>query len=381
MSELREVFRNAIDLNRYSNGVSRRLIRAYNDAVLDAVDQLRGIDELASPVKAARLRAILAQLNDSLRTWSGDSIATMTEELQGLAVLQSEFATEQLQKALPAGAAATVGTVEISPALGQAIVTTQPTVAGVVNLSDSFERIARNAVTFQLTLGQEISLPNGEVVREAFSKMSERQAELFSAAVRNGLLEGESVPSIVRRLKGRLTKEQRGSIDTIIAAGGQATSIPNNQIRAIVRTSVNQVAVAADRIIAAENPDATAKYRYTATLDSRTSAICRALDGKVFEHGKGPYPPQHFNCRSRYINIPIGLEKEFEEAREDYGEWLDAQSEAERRKILGPGRLAMWDGMVKKYGASDAIRKFVAKDGSELTLDELRSRGYGSARK
>ena len=123
--------------------------------------------------------------------------------------------------------------------------TSQPTVAGVVNLSDSFERIARNHdFTFQLTVGQEISLPNGEVVREAFSKMSDRQAELFSVAVRNGLLEGESVPSIVRRLKGRLrTKEQRGSIDTIIAAGGQATSIPNNQIRAIVRTSVNQVAV------------------------------------------------------------------------------------------------------------------------------------------
>ena len=410
MSELREIFRNAIDLNRYSNSVSRRLIRAYNDAVLDAVDQLRGIDELASPVKAARLRAILAQLNDSLRTWSGDSIATMTEELQGLVVLQSEFAAEQLQKALPAGAAATVGTVEISPALGQAIVTTQPTVAGVVNLSDSFERIARNAVTFQLTLGQEISLPNGEVVREAFSKMSERQAELFSAAVRNGLLEGESVPSIVRRLKGRLTKEQRGSIDTIIAAGGQATSIPNNQIRAIVRTSVNQVAVAADRIIAAENPDATAKYRYTATLDSRTSAICRALDGKVFKHGQGPYPPQHFNCRSRYINIPIGLEKEFEEAREDYGEWLNKRGADETadehllrkaqvfgfsgkkgrdekpseffarvRRSPGGQRARIFDNLVKKFGPSDAIRKFVAKDGSELTLDQLRNRGYGSS--
>ena len=379
MSELREIFRNAIDLNRYSNSVSRRLIRAYNDVVLDAVDQLRGIDELASPVKAARLRAILAQLNDSLRTWSGESIATMTEELQGLAVLQSEFAAEQLQKALPAGAAATVGTVEISPALGQAIVTTQPTVAGVVNLSDSFERIARNAVTFQLTIGQEISLPNGEVVREAFSKMSDRQAELFSQAVRNGLLEGESVPSIVRRLKGRLTKEQRGSIDTVIAAGGQATSIPNNQIRAIVRTSVNQVATAADRIIAAENPELTAKYRYTATLDSRTTAICRALDGNVFKHGQGPYPPQHFNCRSRYVNIPIGLEKEFEEAREDYGEWLNDQSDAVKRDALGPGRLAMWDGLVKKYGPSDAIRKFVAKDGSELTLNQLRERGYGTS--
>ena len=377
MTELREVFRNAIDLNRYSNSVSRRLIRAYNDAVLDAVDQLRGIDELASPVKAARLRAILAQLNDSLRSWSGESIATMTQELQGLAVLQSEFAVEQLQKALPAGTAATVGTVEISPALGQAIVSTEPTMAGVVNLSDSFERIARSPVTFQLTVGQEISLPNGEIVRTALEKMSARQAELFSVAVRNGLIEGQSVNAIVRRLKGRLTKEQRGSIDTIIAAGGQATSIPNNQIRAIVRTTVNQVATAADQIIAAENPDLTKKYRYTAVLDSRTSPICRALDGKVFVHGKGPLPPQHFNCRSVYVNIPIGLEKEFREAREDYGEWLNKQDDATKRQVLGPERLLLWKGMVKRFGPSDAIRKFVARDGSELTLDQLRKRGYG----
>tara|TARA_R100000482_G_scaffold52829_1_gene18876 strand:- start:77 stop:1222 length:1146 start_codon:yes stop_codon:yes gene_type:complete len=381
MTELREVFRNAIDLNRYSNSVSRRLIRAYNDAVLDAVDQLRGIDELASPVKAARLRSILAQLNDSLRSWSGESIATMAEELQGLAVLQSEFAVEQLQKALPAGTAATVGTVEISPALGQAIVSTEPTMAGVVNLSDSFERIARSPVTFQLTVGQEISLPNGEIVRTALEKMSARQAELFSVAVRNGLIEGQSVNAIVRRLKGRLTKEQRGSIDTIIAAGGQATSIPNNQIRAIVRTTVNQVATAADQIIAAENPDLTEKYRYTAVLDSRTSPICRALDGKVFVHGKGPLPPQHFNCRSVYVNIPIGLEREFREAREDYGEWLNKQDDATKRQVLGPERLALWKGMVKRFGPSDAIRKFVARDGSELTLDQLRKRGYGSASK
>ena len=379
MSQLKELYRNAIDLNRYSNGVARRLVRAYNDVVLDVVDQLLWIDELASPVKAARLRAILAQLDESLNTWSAASIAEMTEELQGLAVLQTEFAAGQLEKALPAGAAATVRTVEISPALAEAIVTTQPTVRGVVNLSDSFERIARNPVNFQLTVGQQISLPNGEVLREAFQNISARQSEIFSLSVRNGLLEGQSIENIVRRAKGRLNREQRGSIDTIIAAGGQATSIPNNQIRAIVRTSVNQVSVAADRIVAAENPDVTEKYRYTATLDTKTSAICRALDGKVFVHGKGPYPPQHFNCRSRYVNIPTGLEKEFENIRDDYGEWLNGQDDSVKKDVLGPGRLALWDGLVKKYGASDAIRKFVGKDGSELNLDQLKRR-YSSGK-
>ncbi len=231
MSEFKELYRNAIDLNRYSNGLARRLIRAYNDAVLDAVDQLRGIDELDSPGKAARLRAILAQLDESLKTWAGASTATMISELQGLVVLQSEFAAEQLRKALPAGSAAVVGTVEISPSFAQAMVTTQPTMAGVVSLSDSFARVAQNAVTFQLTLGQEITLPNGEVVRDAFSKMSARQTELFSMAVRNGLLEGQSTAAIARRLKGRLTREQRGAIDTVIATGGQVTSIPNRQIK------------------------------------------------------------------------------------------------------------------------------------------------------
>ena len=65
MSTPSELYRNAIDLNRFSNGVAKRIAVAYNDLVLDAVDQLRGIDELAAPAKAARLRAILAQLKQS----------------------------------------------------------------------------------------------------------------------------------------------------------------------------------------------------------------------------------------------------------------------------------------------------------------------------
>jgi dihydropteroate synthase len=53
------LYRNAIDLNRYSNSVARRVINAYNDIIIDSVNQLRTIDDLATPVKAARLRAIL----------------------------------------------------------------------------------------------------------------------------------------------------------------------------------------------------------------------------------------------------------------------------------------------------------------------------------
>ena len=130
------LYRNAIDLNRYSNSVARRLINAYNDIIIDAVNQLQTIDEATAPVKAARLRAILAQLKASLATWAGDATELTAQELQGLALLQSEFVTDQLRTVLPAGARDAVRTVEISPQFAQSVVTTDPTQLNVVTLSD-----------------------------------------------------------------------------------------------------------------------------------------------------------------------------------------------------------------------------------------------------
>ena len=69
MSTPSELYRNAIDLNRFSNSVAKRIAVTYNDLILFAVAELRGIDELTAPAKAARLRAILAQLKESLDGW------------------------------------------------------------------------------------------------------------------------------------------------------------------------------------------------------------------------------------------------------------------------------------------------------------------------
>ncbi|NBS70454.1 hypothetical protein EBT31_16305, partial [bacterium] len=128
------LYRNAIDLNRYSNSVAKQIVTAYNDIIVDSVNQLRAIDELAAPVKTARLRSILAQLKESLGTWSNASVNTMTQELQGLALLQSEFVEDQLKRVLPAGARSAVNTVAISPQFAQSVVTTDPTQINVVTL-------------------------------------------------------------------------------------------------------------------------------------------------------------------------------------------------------------------------------------------------------
>ena len=397
------LYRNAIDLNRYSNKVAKDIIVVYNDIIIDAVNQLRTIDELAAPVKAARLRAILAQLRDSINTWSGGSITALSTELQGLAELQTEFATEQLRKALPAGQRTIVNTVEVSPQFAASVVTTDPTQIGVITLSDDLYAAVQGAPqTYSLTAtqGTMITLPNGEVVSKAFRGIAVDQAEQFSQVVRNGLLTGESTPAIAKRLIGRLQFGDYGplSVKQLAAAGGELTAVANNQVMALVRTSINQVANAASQQVYEANQDITKKYRYIATLDTRTSARCRALDGREFEYGKGPMPPQHFNCRSTTVPIldynqlgkDLGIENlepppsgkraasgGMVPSDTTYGEWLKNQPRNVQAEALGTDKVPYFNRLADKYGAKDAMAKLVRDDGSELSLDDLRKR-YGA---
>ena len=411
MSTPASLYRNAIDLNRYSKGVARRIITSYNDIIIDAVNQLRTIDELAAPVKAARLRGILAQLKDSLGTWAGDSTAVTAIELQGIAQLQSEFVTDQLRRALPAGQRNIVNTVEISPQFAQSVVTTDPTQLNVVTLSDDlFAAAYGSPQTYSLTASQgaTITLPNGQVVEKAFRGIATSQAEQFSQVVRNGLLTGEPTPAIAKRLIGSLehsgerlrfgqaavTEGQRraAGIKSIMASGGDATRMANNQVMALVRTSINQVANTASQQVYEANQDITSKYRYVATLDSRTSSICQALDGQEFPYGQGPMPPQHFNCRSTTVPVidykALGFPPPPEGKRAaaggmvpagtTYGEWLYQQSQAEQAEILGAGKATYFRRLSQQHGPQTAIAKLVRDDGSELTLAQLQKR-YGPA--
>ena len=394
MSTPAALYRNAIDLNRYSNSVARRVINAYNDIIIDATNQLRVIDDLAAPDKAARLRGILAQLKQSLAGWAGDATELTATELQGLAELQSEFVTDQLRKVLPAGSRDAVRTVEISPQFAQSVVTTDPTQLNVVALSDDlFAAVQGAPATFSLTAAQgaTITLPNGEVITKAFRGIAVDQAEQFSQVVRNGLLTGETTPSIAKRLIGNLQfGEEAKTVRQLVAAGGQATAVADNQVMALVRTSINQVANTASQQVYEANQDITKKYRYVATLDSRTSSICAALDGREFEYGKGPMPPQHFNCRSTTVPIidpdilpPSTIAKRASAdgpvpINTSYGQWLKDQPLSVQQDVLGPGKVPYFNRLADKYGARDAMAKLVRDDGSELTLDQLRKR-YGPA--
>jgi len=402
MSTPSELYRNAIDLNRFSNSVAKRIAVTYNDLILDIVNQLRGLDEFDSSAKAARLQAILAQLKESLDGWAQTSTLAVVEDLQGLAELQSEFVVNELRRALPIELRQQIRSVQISPQFAQSVATVDPTAINVVSLSDDLQAaVAGSPQTFQLTAAQgtTITLPNGKVLQKSFRGLAESQADLFAKTVRNGLLTGESTDQIARQLKGRLRFGQPGSLRQIAQAGGQVTAVANSQVNAMVRTSINQVANETSQQVYKANQDVTKRYRYVATLDSRTSAICRALDGQEFDYGKGPTPPQHFNCRSTTVPVidykGLGIEPPppsklrrpntaFGPSRatrgdsvpdnQTSGEWLDKQNKATKQDVFGKSKVPYFNRLVDKYGPTDAIRKFVSADGSELTLEQLKRR-------
>ena len=396
------LYRNAINLNRYSNGVAKRLIDAYNDIILDASFQLAAIDEVTSPGTTLRLRTLLAQLQESLGTWAINSTTVTQEQLQGLVVLQSDFIQDQLRKVLPSDATkAAVRTVEISPQFAQSVVTTDPTRVNVFTLPEELQ-VQRTGVTptFSLTAreGAVITLPNGATVQKAFRGIATQQADLFTRTVRNGLLTGEPTQSIARRLKGRLQFNQEGNVRQVIAAGGQLTKLANNQVLTIVRTSVNQVSNAATQKVYRANTDITNQYKYVATLDSRTSAICQRLDGQIFEYGKGPQPPQHFNCRSTTVAVisdsfldEFGLTRDdlnlarvrpsktglaqvgkTVPANQNYATWLSKQDVALQNEIFGKRRSELFRKQINKgRNPTDVLRQFIREDGTELSLEQL----------
>lgn len=407
------IYRNAIDLNRFSNAVAGQIVRDYNDIILSAVDDLRRINfgqatagaGIVSPasVQAQRLRVILAQLKESLDGWAGRSTGFVATELQGLAELQTEFVTDQIRLALTGGVAdrrellpsqidalAQVNTVQVAPNFAASVASIDPT---------DLNFTLPGTGGFNLTAGQgaAITLPNGEVVQKAFRGLAESQAQRFNTIVRTGILAGEPTAQIANRLVGSLEFGDLAKTARQQAlAGGELIRMADHQVLTVVRTSVQQVANAASEQVYKANGDITKKYRYVATLDSRTSAICRSLDGQEFKYGKGPVPPVHFNCRSTTIPIidykGLGIDPPdwgtgpSVRASADgpvkgnltYGQWLKQQPKEYQDEVLGKNRAAYFTKLSNKYGPQDALSRMVREDGSEVTLKQLQQR-YGSA--
>jgi len=404
-------FRETIDLNRYSNAVSKDFVKTYNDVILTAAKKLKQIDirqaEAAAGVVIApqtrkRLRAIIQQSKISLDMWSRETSKKMIKEIEGVAKVQSGFIENELKKVVKSGSVP-INSVAISEKYAKSFVTTDPTRTNIFTskefTEDDFAKFGSGKFELTARQGAMQTLPNGQTVEKAFRGIAENQKDALTRHIRQGVFSGESTQQIARRMVGRLDFSQKGSVRQIAQAGGELTKLANHQIQTIVRTSVNQVQNQASQAVYAANSKVAPKYEYVATLDSRTSPICKRLDGRKFAYNKGPTPPQHFNCRSTTVPVVdyegLSKRKGFEDLKPppkgkvvtrptgegtgrvpqdtQYGDWLLGQDKKLKVKTLGnEQKVKYFERLAKKEGSGQkAIRKMIREDGSERSLADL----------
>jgi SPP1 gp7 family putative phage head morphogenesis protein len=128
----------------------------------------------------------------------------------------------------------------------------------------------------------------GRTLREWAKSIQEADLRRIENAIQSGMVAGETPRQLAQRVVGSARLNGTDGV----------TEITRRQAEAITRTAVNHVSNQARNEFMKENAELFSKERFVATLDSRTTPVCMAMDGKIFDVGKGPIPPLHFGCRS-----------------------------------------------------------------------------------
>ncbi|MBX3490894.1 phage minor head protein [Parvibaculum sp.] len=336
--------RHQIGVWRLSSGVIQKLLpildRADNEIVAKMLARPAALEGSFTSKRLAALLDTIREINHEAHVVAG---ATMRSELRSIARYEAGFQKSLLESAIP------IKWDIVSPSreMLDAVVTSRP---------------------FQ-----------GRLLREWVSELDGNKARRLRDAIRQGVVQGETIPQIVRRVRGTKALNYRDGIMEIGRRGAEA----------MVRTAVAHTTSAARDTLYEANSDIIKAEFWVDTLDTRTCPSCRSLSGKEFEIGKGPKTPLHIFCRC--VRAPVlkswkELGFDIDEldpgtrasmngqvpATLNYNSWLKKQPAAIQDEALGPTR-----GKLFRKGGLD-VESFTSRQGDQLNLDELRAREAGA---
>jgi SPP1 gp7 family putative phage head morphogenesis protein len=337
--------RHGVGLQRYSAGLQNKITAILNRADADieatllrrysAIAGRGGVD--TGPATTARLEQIRNEIRGVLDGPYDQAARTITGSMQDLVQHEAAFQAEMITSVVPINVSFTI------PSMQQlmAVVDTYPL--------------------------------RGRLMKDWASSLKAGQVQRIDEALKIGYVNGETVDQMARRIRGT---KAAGYSDGVLEVG-------RREAQAIVRTAVSGFSARAREITYAENDDLVTGVTYVATLDGRTTPICRSLDGKVFPPNEGPRPPQHWGCRSstapalvpwKELGVDVKDIPESTRASMDgqvpesttYQTWLFHKPAEFQDDILGPTR-----GKLFRSGGL-TLDRFVDKAGRQYTLDELR---------
>lgn len=206
----------------------------------------------------------------------------------------------------------------------------------------------------------------GISLNELLAKFSDDEAKKITNAIR--LAHYESLPN------SKLVQMIRGSKAQRYQDGILATS--TRHAKTIANTGTAIMASEAKQQFIKDNKDTVRGIKVVATLDLRTSAICRHLDGEFMPIERAKYPPYHFNCRSSFEIVYDGYIPPKQRAsmngvveNQTYYEWLKTQPDNYQDEVLGKKRAKLFrdgDMTAEKFRQLQLDRNF-----TPMTLDEM----------
>ena len=213
-----------------------------------------------------------------------------------------------------------------------------------------------------------------KLLRQTFSDFTADAKKLIKNQIQTAFFEGYTLPDLVKSLKG---SPQMGLAD------GAFGNI-ERKLKLTIRTSISHLASSARDKVYQENSNVVTGVEWVATLDTKTSPVCRGLDGQIFPVDSGQRPPAHPNCRSTTIPVinpdlllnpdSTGIRpakgadgRETVSGKETYDSWLRKQPDDFQADVMGEKKAKLFrDGELK-------MDKFV-DDGRELSLVQLQER-------
>lgn len=263
------MIRHQVGLLRFSGRVARRVRELLDDTEKDLRSQvrrrLRGSRGARTPAAVKRMERLIAELAQ-IRGRAWDQVENVwIEEMRELVVAEPRFVDGILKTTVPVS----LETILPDPRRLRALVRTLP-----------FE---------------------GANLRQHMRRIRSADLRRIESQVRIGLVQNETPPEIARRLVGTVRLRGRNGV----------TEVTRRHAINLARTATSAFANAATREWTLSNADILQSDLFVATLDSRTTPICRALDGEQFPIDQVfPQLPLHFGERSRRIPIvdpePLG---------------------------------------------------------------------------
>ncbi len=214
---------------------------------------------------------------------------------------------------------------------------------------------------------------SGKTILQWFDGMPLQTIEAVNEQLRQGILAGESVNDLMRRIRGR---RENGFKDGIIGRQGQ-------QAENLVRTGVMKASNDARAQFHEANKEVIKGFEWVLTLDDRTCEICAAGEAQnPYPAERPPQLPAHIKCRCVFVAVTKSWEElgiDLEEmdpgtrASMDgqvpepmtYQEWFDQQPASRQLDILGPGRFNSYQNGVPVTAFAD--------NGKALTLKQIQA--------